>query len=121
MWNFCVWALDPNVWGCSWALGKSCFSPVRDTKLNIEFVPDKSHFLQLPFPCQELPLPKVMQLRFLGICRGSWVVFGVYFLFGLLCVGFGDSGFFSCENSSCVFLFWIKPAQVWGNKLNFCY
>lgn len=89
MWNFCVWALDPNVWGCSWALGKSCFSPVRDTKLNIEFVPDKSHFLQLPFPCQELPLPKVMQLRFLGICRGSWVVFGLFFILVLVCCVLG--------------------------------
>lgn len=83
------------------------------------WMPDRSLFLQLPLPCQELPLPKVMHLRFLGSCRGSWFVFGFFLMawwgfFVLLCVGFGVSGFFSCGNSLCMDIFWIKPASSGG-------
>lgn len=59
--NFCDGAVDPNVWGSSWGLERSCFGksyfcPFRGMKLNIECLTDPTfcsfHFLAKSCLCQ---------------------------------------------------------------------
>lgn len=108
----CAWAVDPNVWGSSWALERNCFCPVRD--LSIEFLTN-------PIFCSSHCLPRAASAKgdaakiFRELQRKLgcvWVFLNSFF--GLLCVGFGASGFFSCGNSSCMEIFWIKPARAGG-------
>lgn len=128
---FLEWILGQFLW---WGCGSKCLGQLlgfgkellwKELLLSFQrcegeyWMPDRSHFLQLPLPCQELPLPKVIHPRFLGSCRGSWFVFGFFLMawwgfFVLLCAGFGVSGFFSCGNSLCLDIFWIKPASSGG-------